>query len=66
MTILLAAAIAVCAPGPREHCVVDGDTAWIHGEKIRLLDIDTAEMNGKCDREKRLAIRARDRLVVLL
>ncbi|NVD46155.1 thermonuclease family protein, partial [Altererythrobacter sp. HHU K3-1] len=25
-----------------------------------------AEMNGKCDREKRLAIRARDRLVVLL
>ena len=26
-------------------CVVDGDTIWLHGEKIRLKDFDTPEPN---------------------
>lgn len=63
-----ALAIAACAPPPahRVTCVVDGDTVWIAGEKIRLLDIDAPEMKGKCAAESALAIRSRDRLVTLL
>lgn len=66
--IAVALAIAVCAPPPtpRVTCVVDGDTVWINREKIRLLDIDAPEMQGRCPAERALAIRARDRLVVLL
>ncbi|MEL7728695.1 thermonuclease family protein [Citromicrobium bathyomarinum] len=64
--LLLAAALAVCAPGPRAHCVHDGDTVWIEGEKIRLQDIDAPELNGACEYETRLALLARDRLIVLL
>ena len=70
MPILLAAAltIAVCPPPParRETCVHDGDTVWIAGEKIRLLDIDAPELNAAEPEERRRAILARDRLVVLL
>ena len=60
---LLAAALAVCASGPRDH---DGDTVWLEGEKIRTADIDTPELNGECAAEQKLALRARNRLVELL
>lgn len=68
MMLLTALAIAVCPapPARRVTCVVDGDTVWIEREKIRLLDIDAPELNGQCARERRLAIRSRDRLVELL
>ena len=64
--LLLAAALAVCAPGPRDHCVHDGDTVWWEGEKIRIADIDTPELNGACEYEQELALLARNRLVQLL
>ena len=64
--LFLAAALTICAPGPRDHCVHDGDTVWFHGEKIRISDIDTPELNGQCDFERKLAVRARNRLVELL
>lgn len=64
--LILAAALAICAPGPREHCVHDGDTVWLNGEKIRIADIDTPELNGECVSERMLALRARDRLVQIL
>ena len=64
--LLIAAALAVCAPGPRDNCVHDGDTVWTEGEKIRIADIDTPELNGQCEYERRLALRARNRLVELL
>jgi len=51
--LLIAAALAVCAPGPRDNCVHDGDTVWLAGEKIRIADIDTPELNGKCEHERR-------------
>lgn len=68
---LLLGAIAVCPPpgsagAPRHHCVHDGDTVWWHGEKIRIADIDTPELQGRCRQERALAIAARDRLVQLL
>ncbi len=69
MLLALAAAtsIAVCPPsGHRHHCVVDGDTVWWNGEKIRIAEIDAPELHGRCDRERQLAIAARDRLVQLL
>ena len=66
MLLLAAAALAVCSPGPRANCVHDGDTLWIEGEKIRISDIDTPELNGKCATEQKLALRARSRLIELL
>ena len=51
----------------RRTCVVDGDTIWLEGVKIRIADIDTPEISQpRCDIEYDLGIRARDRLVVLL
>ena len=58
--------LAICAPGPRDNCVVDGDTIWWAGEKIRLADIDTPEMRGKCRSESERAVQARNRLAVIL
>ncbi len=51
----------------RNTCVVDGDTIWLEGVKIRVADIDTPEISQpRCDYEYELGIKARDRLVVLL
>lgn len=67
--ILLAAAlsISVCpTSGQRVTCVHDGDSIVIDRERIRIADIDTPELDGRCQDERRRAIRARDRLVQLL
>jgi len=67
MTVLLAAALAICPThGARQDCVHDGDTWWLSGEKSRLANFDAPDMNGKCAFERQLAIRARDRLAELL
>jgi endonuclease YncB( thermonuclease family) len=51
----------------RRTCVVDGDTFWFEGQKIRIADIDTPEVNRpQCGAEKALGDRATNRLVVLL
>jgi endonuclease YncB( thermonuclease family) len=64
--LFFAAALTVCAPGPRDNCVVDGDTLWLAGEKIRIADIDAPEMNGRCSAEIQRAILSQERLLVLL
>jgi endonuclease YncB( thermonuclease family) len=46
--------------------VIDGDTFRFEGEKIRIADIDTPEVKGRCAQERALAARATDRLAVLL
>ncbi len=46
--------------------VIDGDTFRIGDERIRIADIDTPEMDGRCAYEQRLARRARARLTELL
>lgn len=56
----------ICRGPVRETCVVDGDTFWMDGEKIRIVSIDTPELEGRCDYEIDLAMRARDRLQELL
>jgi endonuclease YncB( thermonuclease family) len=67
LTLSAAAALAICPPsGARVNCVVDGDTLWLDGEKIRIAEIDTPEINGRCAAERALALRARGRLIELL
>lgn len=51
----------------RQTCVIDGDTFWLDGEKIRIADIDTPEISEpKCDGEYERGIEARDRLISML
>ena len=63
----LAAAFALCADGPRTTCVVDGDTFWLAGEKIRIADINAPETHGAaCPASRRAAQAATRRLIALL
>ena len=55
---------AYAATGP--IAVVDGDTFRMGGETIRIADIDTPEMNGRCAEESALARRATARLASLI
>lgn len=67
MLLLAALALTLCPAGPRDNCVVDGDTFWLAGEKIRIADIDTPEVSQpKCAAEKALGERAKRRLLALL
>lgn len=57
----------ICSSGARVDCVVDGDTFWFNGEKVRIADIDTPEIfSPRCGREKKLGERATRRLHALL
>ncbi|OYW49154.1 MAG: nuclease [Novosphingobium sp. 28-62-57] len=56
-----------CGAGPRISCVVDGDTFWLQGTKIRIADINTPEVSQpSCPAEAALGQRAKTRLVELL
>lgn len=56
-----------CVGGHRVTCVVDGDTLWIDGTKIRVADINAPEISEpECASELALGNRARDRLIELL
>ncbi|MCH7628628.1 MAG: thermonuclease family protein [Proteobacteria bacterium] len=56
-----------CAPGPRVTCVVDGDTFWYRGTKIRIADINAPEVSHpSCPREAALGAAATRRLTELL
>lgn len=64
---LAAATFALCAPGPRVTCVVDGDTFWYRGEKVRIADINTPEVSEPdCAAEAKLGRRATELLTELL
>jgi micrococcal nuclease len=59
-------AFSLCV-GRQSNCVVDGDTIWYGGVKIRLADIDTPEVfSPKCASEAALGRRATERLLALL
>lgn len=77
--ILLAASVALTViAGPIDAKVVsvyDGDSftalvyTWpgeVHETEVRVLGIDTPEIKGKCEAEKKAAIKARDRAKELL
>jgi endonuclease YncB( thermonuclease family) len=57
----------LCHSGGGTNCVVDGDTFWMDGEKIRVADIDTPETHPpRCAEEARLGAAATQRLQALL
>lgn len=57
----------VCNGPRRSTCVVDGDTIWYRGAKIRIADIDTPEVSRpRCPREAELGRKATIRLQSLL
>ncbi|MDG5747812.1 thermonuclease family protein [Qipengyuania sp. XHP0207] len=63
----IAAQFPLCASSPRVTCVVDGDTIWLDGTKIRIADIDTPEVSRpRCPREARLGELATLRMQALL
>ncbi|MBB3764521.1 thermonuclease family protein [Sphingomicrobium lutaoense] len=54
---------SICHEGGGYNCVVDGDTIYIEGQKIRILDIDAPETHDyRCPEEKALGDRATRRL----
>ena len=62
-------AIEKCGSGERITCVVDGDTIWLNGEKIRMQGYDTPEPTTDIcggNYERQLAGQATNRLVQLL
>lgn len=68
-----AAAFAEARPaGPAEQLsspavrVIDGDTFELGGRRIRIADIDTPEVRGRCAHETALAARATARMRTLL
>lgn len=56
-----------CVGPVRTTCVVDGDTIWYQGTKIRVADINAPEVSKPgCAREAMLGDRATERLTDLL
>ncbi|APO77271.1 nuclease SNase-like protein (plasmid) [Rhizobium etli 8C-3] len=63
----LSASFALCGDSHRANCVVDGDTFWFEGEKIRIADIDTPELSPpRCEAERIKGEAAKSRLLTLL
>lgn len=61
------ARFARCDGPDRTTCVVDGDTIWYRGEKIRIADINTPEVSEPdCAYEAQLGEQATARLTALL
>ncbi len=61
------AQFTVCSGAVRVNCVVDGDTFWYAGRKIRIADINTPEVSEPaCASEAKLGRRATYRLLALL
>ena len=60
------ASLAGTTVQPASVSVIDGDTFHYGGEKIRIADIDTPEVRGRCAYEKALAAQATQRLEELL
>jgi micrococcal nuclease len=65
--LALSAAFTLCSGAPRITCVVDGDTFWLEGEKVRVADINAPEtVQAACPREAELGHKAKLRLAALL
>ncbi|RVQ65509.1 thermonuclease family protein [Croceicoccus ponticola] len=64
---ILTADFTICDESDRRDCVVDGDTIWFRGDKIRVLDINSPETSTpSCDQEFALGKAATERLRQLL
>jgi endonuclease YncB( thermonuclease family) len=67
LALAAAALFTLCHDAPRETCVVDGDTIWLAGEKVRLADINAPETHqAACPAERQRGEAAKHRLLALL
>ncbi len=56
-----------CGDGPHFNCVVDGDTFWVRGSKIRIADIEAPPVEASaCAEAKSRGTAAKLRLLALL
>lgn len=63
----VSARFTICGHAKRIDCMVDGDTFWMAGTKIRIADIDTPETHPpRCAREARLGQAATLKMQALL
>ena len=63
----LSSSFVFCTESHRTNCVVEGDTFWFNGAKIRIADIDTPELSPpRCEAERRKGEAAKSRLLALL
>lgn len=63
----VSAHFGMCHGSHRMTCIVDGDTLWVKGEKIRIADIDAPEVfSPKCKSELALGQKATARLLELV
>lgn len=61
------ASFSYCYRGGGTNCVVDGDTFWIGGEKVRIAGIDAPETHPpRCQYEAQLGEEATEKLHALL
>lgn len=61
------ARFGLCHVGGGVNCVVDGDTFWYQGQRIRIAEIDTPETHpARCAEEARIGNAATRRLHTLL
>ena len=64
---VVSTAFGFCHIGGGTNCVVDGDTLWIAGEKVRVADIDAPETHDyRCPEEKALGDQTTQRLIQLV
>jgi len=67
LALSAAALFTLCTSAPRETCVVDGDTFWLAGEKVRMADINAPETaQAECASERQRGEAAKLRLLQLL
>lgn len=55
-----------CGPGRGHACVIDGDTFKLGERKVRVIGIDTAEVDARCPEEAAMAAAATEELRRLL
>jgi micrococcal nuclease len=64
---IVSASFPICGSARRVTCVVDGDSIWLEGTRIRIADLDAPEISQPgCAAEAERGARARDRLAALL
>ena len=67
LVLSAAALFTLCGAAPRQTCVVDGDTFWLAGEKVRMADINAPEtVQAGCPSERQRGEAAKLRLLALL
>lgn len=63
----LFATFSLCKTARQTTCIVDGDTFWFKGKKIRIADIDTPEVSEpSCSAEAERGEAAKQRLLQLM